>query len=51
MENIKLQLEYAETMLEMYEQEDELNLEAINHYKDMISILVKEIKDNYENNK
>ena len=48
---LKLQLDYAKTLLEIYEQEDELNIEAMNHYKDMISILEKEIKDKHESNK
>lgn len=49
--NLYSQLDYAKTMLEIYEQETELNLEAIEHYKDMISILEKEIKDKHESNK
>lgn len=49
--NLRLQLDYAKTMLEIYEQEEELNIEAINHYRDMVSMVEKEIQDNYENNK
>lgn len=50
-ENLYLQLEYAKTMLKIYEQEEELNIEAINHYRDMLSMVEKEIKDTYEINK